>query len=83
MRSFLTKVRRYSAPTTVRQQAEAVRVLGRPESVLASYHTKEEAQEHADRWNRDYQTDTAFVEPYDPDKLEWPDRHGWNGVLDD
>lgn len=72
MKSFLTKVKRYSA--SHHRTAE---------SVLASYHTKEEAQRHADRWNRDYQTDTAFVEPFDPEKLEWPDRHGWNGILDD
>lgn len=72
MKSFLTKVKRYSAPNNLAA-----------ESVLATYHTKEEAQAHADRWNHNYQTDTAFVEPFDPEKLEWPDRHGWDGILDD
>lgn len=72
MKSFLTKVKRYNAPNHLTA-----------ESVLASYHTMEEAQRHADRWNRDYQTNAAFVEPFDPKKLEWPDRHGWNGILDD
>lgn len=75
MKSFLTKVKRYSAPN--------LHGMLTAESVLASYHTKEEAQAHADRWNHNYQTDTAFVEPFDPEKLEWPDRHGWNGILDD
>jgi hypothetical protein len=75
MKSFLTKVKRYSASN--------VTGLLQAESVLASYHTVEEAQAHADRWNHNYQTDTAFVEPFDPEKLDWPDRHGWNGILDD
>lgn len=81
MKSFLTKVKRYTAPAHLAVLAE--NSLGPAESVLASYHTKEEAQAHADRWNHNYQTDTAFVEPFDPEKLEWPDRHGWNGILDD
>ena len=73
MTKFLTKVRRYSASN----------VPGIGESVLASYDTEEEAQAHADRWNNDYQTDTAYAEPFDSAKIDWPPRHGWNGILDD
>lgn len=73
MAKFLTKVRRYSPAD----------YPGIAESVLAFYDTEEEAQAHADRWNTDYQTDTAYAEPFDETKLDWPDRHGWNGILDD
>lgn len=71
---YLTKVKRYTTPDG--SQAE---------SVLSFYDTEEEAQRHADRWNRDYQTDAAFVEPYDTAKMDFGgfDRHGWNGVLGD
>lgn len=70
---YLTKVKRYGSVNGF--QAE---------SVLSFYETEEEAQSHADRWNRDYQTDAAFVEPYDAAKAGFGfDRHGWNGVLDD
>lgn len=71
-KKYLTKVRRYSPSNGLQT-----------ESVLSFYDTEEEAQRHADRWNRDYQTDTAYAEPFDADKLDWPDRHGWNGILDD
>jgi len=47
--------------------------LGSAESVLSHHSTKEEAQAVVDDWNTDYQTDTAYVEPYDKAKLDWPD----------
>lgn len=72
MTKYITKVRRY-------RSAEGYQA----ESVLRFHDTKEQAQAHADRWNTDYQTDTAFVEPYDASKLEITDRHGWNGILGD
>jgi hypothetical protein len=72
LKNYLTKVRRYSP--SIDHQAE---------SVLNSYDTAEEAQQHADQWNTEYQTDTAYVEPYDAAKMDWPDRHYWDGILDD
>jgi hypothetical protein len=47
---YLAKVRRY----------------GGGETVIAWCVGREYAEAKADEWNTNYQTDTAYVEPYDP-----------------
>lgn len=56
--SWLAKVRRYTPGTR------------KPESVLSKHESKEDAQRVADDWNIGYQTDTAYVEEYDPEKVK-------------
>lgn len=40
------------------------------ESIMAIFDTEEEAQERADLYNFNYQTDNYYVEAYDPQKAQ-------------
>lgn len=51
---WLTKVRRYGGGT----------------SVISSWDTKKEAEDHRDGLNSHLQTDAYYCEPYDPEKIE-------------
>jgi hypothetical protein len=42
------------------------------DSVLMSRPTKEQAQAIVDTYNEEYQTDSAYVEEFDPEKFHWP-----------
>lgn len=55
-RKVLVKVRRYDGS----------------ESVLRRHSDPELAQLQADAYNQAFQTDTCYVEDYDPAKDEWP-----------
>ena len=59
--SWLAKVRRYTPKD-----------MGTAESVLSKHATKLEAEEAVATWNMMYQTDTAYVEKWEAEKMYWP-----------
>jgi hypothetical protein len=60
MKQWLVKVQRYSRDGT-----------DGGESVIGSWDDKVMADAIALQWNTNYQTDTAWVEEFDRDKLQW------------
>lgn len=59
--TWLVKIRRYDGGDSVFQRVA----------------TKSYADTIAEVWNKNYQTDTYYVEAFKPEKMEWPDAlHG-------
>jgi hypothetical protein len=52
MKAWVLKLRRYTGS----------------ESIVRDYDTEEEAQAEADKRNAEYQSDTHYAEPWDPEK---------------
>lgn len=60
------------APQEARKVLVKVRRYDGSESVLRRHSDPELAQMQADAYNEAFQTDTCYVEDYDPAKDEWP-----------
>ncbi len=52
------------------------------ETVMSSHSTESMAQQAADEWNGKYQTYTAYVEPFEQEKLEWPSLDAFDDIVD-
>lgn len=60
------------APQEARKVLVKLRGYDGSESVLRRHSDPELAQLQADAYNQAFQTDTCYVEDYDPAKDEWP-----------
>lgn len=59
-----------------------VRHYSGAESVMSSHSTETLAQQEADAWNQRYQTDTAYAEKFEQDKLDWPSLDAFEDIID-
>jgi hypothetical protein len=59
-----------------------VRHYSGAESVMSSHTTEAMAQEAADEWNTTYQTDNAYVEKFEREKLVWPSLDAFEDIID-